>query len=581
MSIFSIITLLGGIAFFLFGMNVMSGGLEKVAGSKLEQTLKKLTGNRFKAFLLGAGVTAVIQSSAAVTVMLVGLVNSGLMSFSQTVGAVMGSNVGTTVTAWILSLAGIEGDSVALKLLKPENFSMVFAFFGIMLHMFSKKERNHGIGNILIGFAVLMAGMSLMLDATAPLQKEQWFIDIFAALKNPLLGVLFGAVFTAAIQSSSASVGVLQALAATGVITYGAAIPIIMGQNIGTCITAIISSIGVSRNAKKVSVVHLSFNIIGTLMFLIPFLLIDWIIGFSFTDKAIDPVTVAIIHSVFNLAATAILLPFGKQIEKLANRIIKTEDDDKKHSIRFDERLLNMPSVAVSAAFDGVSEMCRIAGEAFSVSNALVTDFSEEGANRVAELEEKIDRYEDRIGSFMVKLSREEITITDSHQAAKILHTINDFERIGDHACNLVKVGREIHDKQIHFSEQARGEIAVLERALIEIMDITQKAFCENDVALAARVEPLEQVIDRLISKIKKHHINRLQQGDCTIELGFVLGELINNYERISDHCSNIAVAILESEHDSFKTHEYLKNYKSDDEYFKECYEEYKERFAI
>ncbi len=580
MSIFSVFTLLGGLAFFLYGMNVMSSGLEKVAGGKLEHTLRRMTGSRFKAFLLGVGVTAAIQSSSAVTVMLVGLVNSGLMSFGQTVGAIMGSNVGTTVTAWILSLAGIEGDSFLLGLLKPANFSMLFALVGILLIMVAKSDRKKSVGGILIGFAVLMCGMTLMSDATAPLKDMPQFTAVLTAFKNPFLGVAVGALFTAIIQSSSASVGILQAFALSGGITYGAAIPIIMGQNIGTCITAVISCIGVSRNAKKVSIVHLAFNIIGTLLFLIPFLLIETFVGFSFTDKHISPFMVAIVHSIFNVVTTLLLLPFAKQLEKLANRIIKSEPE-KNDGIKFDDRLLAMPSLAIGSAFDGAKDMCRTAGESFKASSELLYSFSEDGAARIKELEEKIDVYEDRIGTYMVKISRESISVADSHQVSKILHTINDFERIGDHACNLIKVGREINDKKIVFSAPAQAELSVLREALFEIVDITTTAFCENDLGLAARVEPLEQVIDKLISETKKNHIDRLQQGNCTIELGFVLSDLITNYERVSDHCSNIAVAIIESEHDSFKTHEYLKNYKNGDEHFAACYNEYKNRFSI
>ncbi|MBQ8550045.1 MAG: Na/Pi cotransporter family protein [Clostridia bacterium] len=580
MSIFSVITLLGGLAFFLYGMNVMSSGLEKVAGGKLEHTLRKMTGNRFLGLVLGAGITIAIQSSSALTVMLVGLVNSGLMEFGQTIGVIMGSNIGTTFTAWILSLAGLESNNVWLNLLKPVNFSMIFALVGILLSSVAKSDRKKSIGNIMIGFAVLMCGMTLMGDAMEPLADMPEFVSILTAFKNPVVCVLVGAVFTGIIQSSAASVGILQSLALTGGITYGMAIPIIMGQNIGTCVTAVISSIGVSRNAKKVAVVHLSFNIIGTLLFLIPFLLIEEFIGFAFTDKPISPFMVAIVHSIFNVVTTFLLLPFTKLLEKLANKLIKTEPE-KDDGIKFDDRLITMPSLAIASAYEGATAMCGAAADAFRRSTELLSNYTAEGADEVNALEDKIDIYEDRIGTYMVKISREAISVEDSHQVTKILHTINDFERLGDHACNLVKVGREISEKKIVFSPEAQAELKVLREALFEIVDITTEAFCNNDLALAARVEPLEQVIDKLISKTKNNHIARLRQGNCTIELGFVLSDLITNYERVSDHCSNIAVAIIETEHDSFSTHEYLKNYKNSDEHFEACYKEYKAKFTI
>ncbi|MBR3593371.1 MAG: Na/Pi cotransporter family protein [Clostridia bacterium] len=580
MSIFSVITLLGGLAFFLYGMNVMSSGLEKVAGGKLEHTLRKMTGNRFLGLVLGAGITIAIQSSSALTVMLVGLVNSGLMEFGQTIGVIMGSNIGTTFTAWILSLAGLESNNVWLNLLKPVNFSMIFALVGILLSSVAKSDRKKSIGNIMIGFAVLMCGMTLMGDAMEPLADMPEFVSLLTAFKNPVVCVLVGAAFTGIIQSSAASVGILQSLALTGGITYGMAIPIIMGQNIGTCVTAVISSIGVSRNAKKVAVVHLSFNIIGTLLFLIPFLLIEEFIGFSFTDKPISPFMVAIVHSIFNVVTTFLLLPFTKLLEKLANKIIKTEPE-KDDGIKFDDRLITMPSLAIASAYEGATAMCGAAADAFRRSTELLSNYTAEGADEVNALEDIIDIYEDRIGTYMVKISREAISVEDSHQVTKILHTINDFERLGDHACNLVKVGREISEKKIVFSPEAQAELKVLREALFEIVDITTEAFCKNDLALAARVEPLEQVIDKLISKTKNNHIARLRQGNCTIELGFVLSDLITNYERVSDHCSNIAVAIIETEHDSFSTHEYLKNYKNSDEYFEACYKEYKAKFTI
>ena len=581
MSVFSVFTLLGGLAFFLYGMNVMSSGLEKMAGGKLEHVLRKMTNNRLLGLVMGAGITIAIQSSSALTVMLVGLVNSGLMQFGQTIGVIMGSNIGTTFTAWILSLAGIESDNFFMNLLKPANFSMIFAIVGILLNTAAKSDKKRSLGNILIGFAVLMCGMTLMGDAMEPLSEMPQFVSILTAFKNPLLCVLIGAAFTGIIQSSAASVGILQTLALTGGITYGMAIPIIMGQNIGTCVTAVISSFGVSRNAKKVSVVHLAFNIIGTAICLIPFLIVNSIINFSFTDKPISPFMIAIIHSIFNVVTTVILLPFARQLEKLANLIIKDENVVDVGP-KLDDRLITMPSLAAASAFDYTVEMAHISFEAFRISASLVDKFDEKIAKKVKELEETIDIYEDRLGTYMVKLSRESISVADSHQVAKILHAINDFERMSDHACNLVKVGREISEKNISFSESAQKELSVLHDALLEITALTERAFCENDVTLAVKIEPLEQVIDRLIYQIKAHHINRLQQGDCTIQLGFVLSDLVTNYERVSDHCSNVAATLIEAEHDSLKTHEYLRNFKSEEnEIYKTAYEEYNKRFSI
>lgn len=581
MSVFSVFTLLGGLAFFLYGMNVMSSGLEKMAGGKLEHVLRKMTNNRLLGLVMGAGITIAIQSSSALTVMLVGLVNSGLMQFGQTIGVIMGSNIGTTFTAWILSLAGIESDNFFMNLLKPANFSMIFAIVGILLSTAAKSDKKRSLGSILIGFAVLMCGMTLMGDAMEPLSEMPQFVSILTAFKNPLLCVLIGAVFTGIIQSSAASVGILQTLALTGGITYGMAIPIIMGQNIGTCVTAIISSFGVSRNAKKVSVVHLAFNIIGTAICLIPFLIADSIINFSFTDKPISPFMIAIIHSIFNVVATVVLLPFARQLEKLANIIIKDEEVVDVGP-KLDDRLITMPSLAAASAFDYTVEMAHISFEAFRTSASLIEKFDEKTADKIKELEELVDIYEDRLGTYMVKLSRESISVADSHQVAKILHAINDFERMSDHACNLVKVGREISEKNISFSESAQKELSVLHDALLEITALTERAFCENDVTLAVKIEPLEQVIDRLIYQIKTHHINRLQQGDCTIQLGFVLSDLVTNYERVSDHCSNVAATLIEAEHDSLKTHEYLRNFKSEEnEIYKTAYEEYNKRFSI
>ncbi|MBO5745512.1 MAG: Na/Pi cotransporter family protein [Clostridia bacterium] len=584
--IFAVITLLGGLAFFLYGMNVMSSGLEKMAKGKLEKSLIKVTSKKFLALVFGAGITIAIQSSSALTVMLVGLVNSGLLDFGQTIGVLMGSNIGTTLTAWILSLAGIEGDNLVLELLKPKNFSLVFALVGILMIMAAKKRKNKDIGSILVGFAVLMFGMTLMSDAMEPLTKMEGFTSLLTAFENPFLAVAFGAVFTGIIQSSAASVGILQtaasaALATGGGVTYGMAIPIIMGQNIGTCVTAIISSIGVSRNAKKVAVVHLSFNIIGTLICLIPFCILSYVVDIPFLKKAITPFEIAIVHSIFNVFTTALLFPFTKMLEAIANKIVPEVDGEKQGKL-LDERLLTVPSFAVTNALDVVVEMSEVSQKAFEKAVALVGNYNDKEAAEVSEMETLLDNYEDQLGTYMVKISSTGVSDSDSKKIAKILHTINDFERIGDHAENLVDVAREINDKKIVFSHEATAEIAVLKDAVLEILRITDLAFRNNDLQMASSVEPLEQVIDDIIADIKSHHVSRLQHGNCTIELGFVLTDLLTNYERVSDHCSNVAVAIIESQHGTFEAHEYLSHVKNDpNSAYTKAFEEYKQKFAL
>ncbi len=584
--VFAIITLLGGLAFFLYGMNVMSSGLEKMAKGKLEKTLIKVTSKRFLALVFGAGITIAIQSSSALTVMLVGLVNSGLLNFGQTIGVLMGSNIGTTLTAWILSLAGIEGDNLVLELLKPKNFSLVFALVGILMIMSAKKRKNKDIGSILVGFAVLMFGMTLMSDAMKPLTEMEGFTSLLTAFENPFLAVAFGAVFTGIIQSSAASVGILQtaasaALATGGGVTYGMAIPIIMGQNIGTCVTAIISSIGVSRNAKKVAVVHLSFNIIGTLVCLIPFCILSYVVDIPFLKKAITPFEIAIVHSIFNVFTTALLFPFAKMLEAIANKLVPDADNEKQGKL-LDERLLTVPSFAVTNALDVVVEMSDVSQKVFEKAVALVGNYNDKEAAEVCEMETLLDNYEDQLGTYMVKISGTGVSDSDSKKIAKILHTINDFERIGDHAENLVDVAREINDKKIVFSHEASAEIAVLKEAVLEILRITALAFRDNDLQMASSVEPLEQVIDDIIADIKSHHVSRLQHGNCTIELGFVLTDLLTNYERVSDHCSNVAVAIIESQHGTFEAHEYLNHVKNDpNSAYTKAFEEYKQKFAL
>ncbi len=579
--VFAIIKLLGGLAFFLYGMNVMSSGLEKMAKGKLEKTLITVTSKKFLALIFGAAITIAIQSSSALTVMLVGLVNSGLLHFGQTIGVLMGSNIGTTLTAWILSLAGIEGDSLFLNLLKPKNFSLIFALVGIIMIMMSNKQKKKNIGAILIGFAVLMFGMDLMSDAMEPLTKKEGFTSLLTAFENPFLAVAFGAVFTGIIQSSAASVGILQTAALTGGVTYRMAIPIIMGQNIGTCVTAVISSIGVSRNAKKVAVVHLAFNIIGTLICLIPFCILSYIVDITALDNKIGAFEIAIVHSIFNIFTTFVLFPFSKYLEKLANKLVPEMEVETKGKL-LDERLITVPSFAVTNALDVVVEMAEVSKAAFTKAISTVGNYSDEVAAEVSGMETQLDNYEDQLGTYMVKLSATGVSDSDSKKIARILHSINDFERIGDHAENLVDVAREMHEKEIQFSHEANVEIAMLRDATKEILEITTEAFRNNDLNLAATVEPLEQVIDGLITDIKSRHVHRLQHGNCTIELGFVLTDLLTNYERVSDHCSNIAVAIIESRHGTFEAHEYLNNVKSDpNSAYTRSFEEYSKKFSL
>ena len=580
--IFAIVKLIGGLAFFLYGMNEMSGGLKKISGGKLEKTLRKMTDTPIKGLVLGAGITIAIQSSSAMTVMLVGLVNSGILSLSQTVGVIMGSNVGTTLTAWILSLSGIDGGNIILQFLKPNNFAPIVALIGIGLIMISKKAKRRDVGNIMVGFAILMTGMSLMGEAGERMSEMPQFQSVLTAFNNPIIGVLVGAVFTGIIQSSAASVGILQALSLTGGITYNMAIPIIMGQNIGTCVTALISSIGVNKNAKRVSVIHMSFNIIGTVLCMILFYGTNAFYPLAFLDMEIGPFEIAIAHSIFNVFTTFVLLPFSKQLVKIAEKFIP--DKEEKQSVAFiDERLINTPALAVFECGNLTVEMSKIAHQAvLDAMDVTTVKFDPVKAAGILEKEDTIDIYEDKLGTYLVKLSSKELTEADSHQISKMLHTIGQFERLGDHACNLLKTAEEMNEKEISFSAEANREIAVASAAITEIMDIAMTAFEKGDLALAAKVEPLEQVIDKIIADIRSRHIARLKNGVCTIELGFVLSDLLSNYERVSDHCSNIAVAVIEAEHDSFKAHEYLSGVKNDNnEAFNEEFIAYSKKYAL
>ena len=562
MDIFSVFTLCGGLAFFLYGMTTMSKSLEKMAGGKLERILKRMTSNPLKSLLLGTGITVAIQSSSAVTVMLVGLVNSGVMELSQTIGVIMGSNIGTTTTAWILSLTGIESDNVFVNMLKPESFSPLLAMAGVILIMGSKKQKRRDIGRVMVGFAILMYGMDLMKDAVEPLSEVPAFTQLLTAFQNPLLGVLVGMVFTAVIQSSSASVGILQALALTGSVSFGAAIPIIMGQNIGTCITALISSIGVSRSAKRVAVVHISFNVIGTAVCMVLFYGANALVGFTFLDDPIGVVGIALCHSVFNIFTTALLLPFSRQLEKLARRLVRSES--RKENFAFlDPLLLRTPGVAVSECVNMTVQMGQTARRNVLLAIEQLSDYQEAREAEILENEDKLDIYEDRLGGYLVEISQHGISITDSRTVSRLLHAIGDFERLGDHALNLQDSARELHEKELHFSAAAEAELDVLLSALRDILDRVLDSFSSDDPDSAKDVEPLEETVDRLIEEIRVRHIQRLQKGECTIRLGFVLNDLLTNFERVSDHCSNIAVSIIEEHNGEADRHAYLHSVKA------------------
>ncbi|WP_297870007.1 Na/Pi cotransporter family protein [uncultured Oscillibacter sp.] len=566
MDIFSLFTLCGGLAFFLYGMTTMSKSLEKMAGGRLERLLKRMTSNPMKGLLLGAGITIAIQSSSAVTVMLVGLVNSGVMELGQTIGVIMGSNVGTTLTAWILSLTGIESESILLNMLKPENFSPLFALAGILLIMASKRQRRRDVGRILIGFAILMYGMELMKQSVSPLAEMPGFADLLTAFNNPFLGVIVGAVFTGVIQSSAASVGILQALALTGSITYGMAIPIIMGQNIGTCVTALISSIGVSRGAKRVSVIHVSFNVIGSAVGLLLFCGGDLLFRFTFMDAAVGAVGIALCHTVFNVFTTALLLPFSRQLEKLARSAVKEED--KTSQVAFlDPLLMRTPGAAVSECTAMTCEMGALAWESLRASLSQLWDYSAEAETCIVENEDKLDIYEDRLSGYLVQISQHGVSMEDIHTVSRLLHAIGDFERIGDHALNIQESARELKEKGLSFSGPAEAELKVLQSALEDILTAAVTCFEEDDPGAAKAVEPLEETIDQLTDEIRARHIRRLQSGECTIQLGFVLNDLLTNMERVSDHCSNIAVCVIEEREDHLERHAYLHDVKAAGEF--------------
>jgi phosphate:Na+ symporter len=583
MSVFNVFTLMGGVAMFLYGMDLMGKALEQTAGSRLQGILSKMTASPVRGLLLGMAVTAVIQSSGATTVMAVGFVNSGLMELHQAIGVIMGANVGTTVTAWLLSLSGLEGSSFAVQMMNPNAWSPILGFLGIVLFMFCSGDRKKGVGKILLGFSILMAGMNIMSTAMSPLADEPWFMNLFLKFSNPILGVLAGAVLTAVLQSSSASVGILQALTSTGAVTYSAAVPIIMGQNIGTCVTALISSVGANKNARRTAFVHLYFNVIGTLLFLTGFYGLHALLHFAFYGEVANTFGIAIVHTSFNVITTLILLPFNRLLEKLA---ILTVPDDKsrtpeEHAL-LDERLLSTPSVAVGRAEVAAGDMAEVCRTALLQAMASTRKWDESLVEAVNHEEDGVDRYEDALGTYLVKLSGKNLSESDNRIVNTLLHTIGDFERISDHAVNLLKTAREIHEKTMRFSPEALDDLTVLEAAVQDIVNRTVDSYQKKDLYAAAKIEPLEQVVDGLVREVKTRHIARLQAGVCTIEYGFVLDDLLTNYERIADHCSNIAVAMIEVAEDKFDTHEYLNYVKSGaSAKFERRYEKYRGRYTF
>ena len=572
MDIFSILTMIGGLALFLYGMEVLGDGLKKASGGKLEMILEKLTSNKLMAVLLGAGVTAVIQSSSATTVMVVGFVNSGIMKLSQAVGVILGANVGTTITAWLLSLTEVEGTGLILKLLKPTSFSPILAIVGVAMLMTGKKEKHKNIATIIIGFAVLMFGMDTMSNAVKPLADMPEFQNILLMFSNPVLGMLVGLVLTAIIQSSSASIGILQALCISGAVSYSTAIPIIMGQNVGTCVTALLSCAGASKNAKRAALIHLYYNIIKTVTFMVIFYALNAALHFTFLDEAASALGVAVIHTAFNVAAVILIFPFTFILEKLAFMTIpespeetKQEEAGKKEIQILDARFLDTPGLALEQCKNAAIDMVGYAKEGLFLAIQLIDKFDEKAAEKVIELEELVDHYEDEIGSYLVKLSSKHLSEKDSQELSVLLHCIGDFERISDHAINIMESAREMFEKELSFSKKAQEELAVFTGAVKDIVNTSILVFQEEDLKLASMVEPMEEAIDYLNSEIKKRHIKRLRKGKCTIEMGFVLSDITTNYERVSDHCSNIALCLLQLNEENFDTHEYQDNLSSKD----------------
>ena len=580
MDIFNVLTMIGGLCLFLFGMNLMGQALERRAGGKLQSLLDKMTGSVPAGFLTGLGITAIIQSSSATTVMVVGFVNSGLMTLRQAINVIMGANVGTTVTAWLLSLAGISGSNIWVNLLKPSSFTPVLALIGIIFYMFCKSGKKKDTGMILLGFATLMFGMETMSGAVSGLKDVPAFASLFLMFKNPILGVLAGALLTGIIQSSSASVGILQALAVTGQVSYAAAIPIIMGQNIGTCVTALISSVGTQKNAKRAAVVHLMFNVIGVVVLLTVFWIVKIVFAPAILDENATMSGIAIAHSLFNILCTAMLLPAGGLLEKLAIRIVP-DKGGKEQPVELEERLLITPSVALGRCRAVAGEMARCAGEALHMALTTFENYSPELAESIRENESRCDRYEDELGTYLVRLSAQQLSDAESEEATELLKIICDFERISDHAVNLLAASEELRSKGLGFSATAEKELKVLIGAVSEILNTAERAFSEKDLAAAAQVEPLKQIIVALKEQMRTRHIPRMQQGHCSIEAGFVWSDLLTDLERTADHCSNIAGCVLDAANHGLNLHETLRAMRADDPDFRRAYGTYAEKYRL
>ena len=580
MDIFDILTMIGGLSLFLFGMNIMGESLERAAGNSLRSLLGKLTSSRMLGFLTGMAVTAVIQSSSSTTVMVVGFVNSSLLTLGQAINVIMGANVGTTVTAWVLSLSGVDGDGLFIQLLKPTNFTPILALIGIVYYMFIKDSKKKDIGLILLGFAVLMFGMDTMSGAVKGLRDEEWFTGLFLLFTNPVLGVIAGAVLTAVIQSSSASVGILQALSATGAVSYAAAIPIIMGQNIGTCVTAMLSSVGATKNAKRAAFVHLLFNIMGTLIGLVLFMAVNAIFAPAIPGESATYLGISVCHTAFNILCTAVLLPSGNLLETLVCKLVPDAKEPEVVS-ELDERLMATPSIALERCRSLTGDMADCAQDVFRSSASAFRQLTPELAEAVRAGEDKTDHYEDILGSYLVKLSSLQISESDNNEAAMLLKAIGDFERVGDHALNILESAEELSEKGLSFSEAARHELKVLVSAVDEIICLSFQAFRNNDLETAYRVEPLEQVIDDLKEKLRIHHILRLQQGSCSIETGFIWSDLLNALERIGDHCSNIAGCVVDMAHHNMNMHEALRSARIENENFGQQYRDYAKKYSL
>ncbi len=585
---FDLLKMIGGLALFLYGMHMLSEGLEKISGGKLERILEKMTDSRWKAVLLGAGVTAVIQSSSATTVMVVGFVNSGIMKLSQAIGVIMGANVGTTITSWLLSLTGLEGDSFWLKLIKPTSFSPVLAIIGVVFIVFLKNAKKRDIGGILVGFAILMTGMNTMSDAMKPLSENPTFTGLFTMFANPFLGLIVGALLTAVIQSSSASVGILQALCATGKVTYASAVPIILGQNIGTCVTAMMSGVGAGKNAKRAATIHLMFNVIGVAVFMAVFYTINFVMPFAFLGESANSAGIALVHTCFNILATLVLLPFANQLERLSFILIKPDDDENARKeedeifARLDERLLATPSFALEQTSACVLKMADLVEEAVNEAMTVILDYDKQTVKRIEQREKLIDRYDDEVSGYLVKLSARNLTESDTMKLNQMLHGIGDLERIADHAMNLGELARSMNKKEQHFSNKAAEELRTFSRAVTDIVQMSVRMFQEGDLACAKRIEPFEEAIDRLQKDMKKRHTKRLKKGKCTAEMGFVLSDITNNYERIADHCSNLAIGVMQLYENDTYAHEYVDSLTKDEgSEFDVLYQQYLAKYRI